>query len=54
MPDTWRTLPSGRLIYHRQRPEAHGRRVPAQYHINHEDEFVAIQLEGDVDLGRRL
>ena len=32
------------------RPEAHGRRVPAQYHINHEDEFVAIRLEGDVDL----
>jgi hypothetical protein len=24
--------------------------VPAQYHINHEDEFIAIQLEGDVDL----
>lgn len=24
--------------------------MPAQYHINHEDEFVAIQLEGDVDL----
>jgi hypothetical protein len=30
--------------------QAHGRRVPAQYHINHEDEFIAIQLEGDVDL----
>ena len=24
--------------------------MPAQYHINHEDEFVAIRLEGDVDL----
>ena len=24
--------------------------MPAQYHINHEDEFVAIRLEGDIDL----
>ena len=24
--------------------------MPAQYHINHEDEFVAIRLESDVDL----
>jgi hypothetical protein len=24
--------------------------VPAQYHINHEDEFVALQFEGKVDL----
>jgi hypothetical protein len=24
--------------------------VPAQYHINHEDEFVALRFEGDVDL----
>ena len=24
--------------------------MPAQYHINHEDEFVAIRLDGDVDL----
>ena len=30
--------------------EAHGRRVPAQYHINHEDEFVAIQFTGEIDL----
>jgi hypothetical protein len=30
--------------------EAHGRRVPAQYHINREDEFVAIQLVGEIDL----
>ena len=24
--------------------------MPAQYHINHEDELIAIQIEGDVDL----
>jgi hypothetical protein len=24
--------------------------VPAQYHINHEDEFVAIKFAGDIDL----
>ena len=24
--------------------------MPAQYHINHEDEFIAIRLEGEVDL----
>ncbi len=24
--------------------------MPARYHINHEDEFIAIRLEGDVDL----
>lgn len=24
--------------------------MPARYHINHEDEFVAVRLEGEVDL----
>jgi len=30
--------------------EAHGRCVSAQYHINHEDEFIAIQFAGEIDL----
>jgi hypothetical protein len=30
--------------------EAHGLRVPAQYHINHEDEFIAFNFAGEIDL----
>jgi hypothetical protein len=48
--DTWSTLPVGTLIYHHSKNEAHGRRVPVQYHINHEDEFIALRFEGEVDL----
>jgi len=29
---------------------AHGCRVPAQYHINQEDEFIALQFDGVVNL----
>jgi hypothetical protein len=30
--------------------EGHGRRVPAHYHINHEDELVSIKFAGDINL----